>query len=388
MRYLFIQGGLRRGAGASAALGSLWAAARRGSLQAQPSPAAGGAPRMAGRSLPPARSFSRPRRAAARRWPGSAGNALGGVPGGLTAPGHRAAPCTPRTAGSLHAACRPRRVQCAAPRQAGSRCWQQQQAAPCVLSCPIPALKQHIQRHLHRAQVGTQRQALLQPPVCLAVQLLVQRRSVAANGLGAVLARLSAHAHYCHQVGVIMHQAVLQRPQMRIFVPIIAQKKPGCATNTTGFANRSGGFSPRWRRRRDSNSRDAFDAYAISSRAPSTKLGDFSIFNWQIAPLPINAGRSSLTSHQRRLLYHKTGCASITFFQFRCIFCSGRAELSAPPGRCHISNIAFQARQAGWDGRGPGCGTPPAANVCAYRPRRTERCPGTSAAEYAANRSR
>ena len=38
-RYLFIQGGLRRGAGASAALGSLWAAARRGSLQAQPSPA-------------------------------------------------------------------------------------------------------------------------------------------------------------------------------------------------------------------------------------------------------------------------------------------------------------------------------------------------------------
>ncbi len=75
---------------------------------------------MAGRSLPPARSFSRPRRAAARRWPGSAGNALGGVPGGLTAPGHRAAPCTPRTAGSLHAACRPRGVRCAAPRQAGT----------------------------------------------------------------------------------------------------------------------------------------------------------------------------------------------------------------------------------------------------------------------------
>ena len=68
--------------------------------------------------------------------------------------------------------------------------------------------------------------------------------AIAANGLGAVLARLSAHAHYCHQVGVIMHQAVLQRPQMRIFVPIIAQKKPGCATNTTGFSNRSGGFPP------------------------------------------------------------------------------------------------------------------------------------------------
>ena len=31
-----------------------------------------------------------------------------------------------------------------------------------------------------------------------------------------------------------------------------------------------------WRRRRDSNPRDAFDAYAISSRAPSTKLGDSS----------------------------------------------------------------------------------------------------------------
>lgn len=30
------------------------------------------------------------------------------------------------------------------------------------------------------------------------------------------------------------------------------------------------------RRRRDSNSRNAFDVYAISSRAPSTKLGDFS----------------------------------------------------------------------------------------------------------------
>ena len=35
-----------------------------------------------------------------------------------------------------------------------------------------------------------------------------------------------------------------------------------------------------WRRRRDSNPRDAFDAYAISSRAPSTKLGDSSLFDW------------------------------------------------------------------------------------------------------------
>ena len=32
-----------------------------------------------------------------------------------------------------------------------------------------------------------------------------------------------------------------------------------------------------WRRRRDSNPRNAFDAYTISSRAPSTRLGDFSI---------------------------------------------------------------------------------------------------------------
>ena len=32
-----------------------------------------------------------------------------------------------------------------------------------------------------------------------------------------------------------------------------------------------------WRRRRDSNSRTAFDGYTISSRAPSTGLGDFSM---------------------------------------------------------------------------------------------------------------
>ena len=37
----------------------------------------------------------------------------------------------------------------------------------------------------------------------------------------------------------------------------------------------------RERRRRDSNPRDAFDAYTISSRAPSTKLGDFSIFSFR-----------------------------------------------------------------------------------------------------------
>ncbi len=32
-----------------------------------------------------------------------------------------------------------------------------------------------------------------------------------------------------------------------------------------------------WRRKRDSNSRNRFAVYTISSRAPSTKLGDFSI---------------------------------------------------------------------------------------------------------------
>ena len=32
-----------------------------------------------------------------------------------------------------------------------------------------------------------------------------------------------------------------------------------------------------WRRRRDSNSRTDFGGYTISSRAPSTRLGDFSI---------------------------------------------------------------------------------------------------------------
>ena len=32
----------------------------------------------------------------------------------------------------------------------------------------------------------------------------------------------------------------------------------------------------RWRRRRDLNPRDAFNAYTISNRAPSAGLGDFS----------------------------------------------------------------------------------------------------------------
>lgn len=32
-----------------------------------------------------------------------------------------------------------------------------------------------------------------------------------------------------------------------------------------------------WRRRRDSNSRNPFGVYTISSRAPSTRLGDFSV---------------------------------------------------------------------------------------------------------------
>ena len=36
-------------------------------------------------------------------------------------------------------------------------------------------------------------------------------------------------------------------------------------------------FAPTWRRRRDSNPRTAYDGYTISSRAPSTGLGDFSM---------------------------------------------------------------------------------------------------------------
>ena len=32
-----------------------------------------------------------------------------------------------------------------------------------------------------------------------------------------------------------------------------------------------------WRRRRDSNPRNPFGVYTISSRAPSTRLGDFSV---------------------------------------------------------------------------------------------------------------
>ena len=72
-----------------------------------------------------------------------------------------------------------------------------------------------------------------------------------------------------------------------------------------------------WRRRRDSNSWTAFDGYAISSRAPSTKLGDFSIryiFNfkwvtvgsqWKTKPFPptVHGGLSPQT--QRYGLYIK-----------------------------------------------------------------------------------
>ena len=228
MRYLFIQGGLRRGAGASAALGSLWAAARRGSLQAQPSPAAGGAPRMAGRSQPPARSFSRPRRAAARRWPGSAGNALGGVPGGLTAPGHRAAPCTPRTAGSLHAACRPRRVR--------------------FMPLPLPGRSQSAEKP---PQGAASWRAGKRAAPGIPVASSPQHRAADAQ-MWFCLARLRAHSPFCFSPACASGFAGsgsrsfshLQRLNKQTFVLIIAQKKPGCATNTTGFSNRSGGFPP------------------------------------------------------------------------------------------------------------------------------------------------
>ena len=66
-----------------------------------------------------------------------------------------------------------------------------------------------------------------------------------------------------------------------------------------------------WRRRRDSNSWTAFDGYAISSRAPSTKLGDFSIryiFNfkwvavgsqWKTKPFPPTVHGYSTLKTQR-----------------------------------------------------------------------------------------
>jgi len=42
-----------------------------------------------------------------------------------------------------------------------------------------------------------------------------------------------------------------------------------------------------WRRRRDSNPRNPFGVYTISSRAPSTRLGDFSICRYS-AQMPDN----------------------------------------------------------------------------------------------------
>ena len=51
-----------------------------------------------------------------------------------------------------------------------------------------------------------------------------------------------------------------------------------------------------WRRRRDSNPRTAYDDYTISSRAPSTGLGDFS--KSIIRPLSVSAQKAAL-------LYHK-----------------------------------------------------------------------------------
>ena len=69
-----------------------------------------------------------------------------------------------------------------------------------------------------------------------------------------------------------------------------------------------GGF--RWRRRRDSNSRTAFDGYTISSRAPSTGLGDFSIFSSFAA-----------FGHVRRLIYDTTSFEkNQEFFEKKCNF--------------------------------------------------------------------
>ena len=54
-----------------------------------------------------------------------------------------------------------------------------------------------------------------------------------------------------------------------------------------------------WRRRRDSNPRTAFDGYTISSRAPSTKLGDSS--TWQLDEAENKTARSNCRSERERL---------------------------------------------------------------------------------------
>ena len=78
-----------------------------------------------------------------------------------------------------------------------------------------------------------------------------------------------------------------------------------------------------WRRRRDSNPRDAFDAYTISSRAPSTKLGDFS-------------RKVTWSRHQRWILYRAWRILSRGNFRFSGILFSeaecGAALRFAPDG--------------------------------------------------------
>ena len=61
-----------------------------------------------------------------------------------------------------------------------------------------------------------------------------------------------------------------------------------------------------WRRRRDSNPRDAFDAYAISSRAPSTKLGDFSMQVYVYSLLLLSFRRSTKNSITQYVVFCNT----------------------------------------------------------------------------------
>ena len=81
-----------------------------------------------------------------------------------------------------------------------------------------------------------------------------------------------------------------------------------------------------WRRRRDSNPRDAINAYTISSRAPSTKLGDFSmhIMRYLIAP-----------DHSSRCYYIVCSVKKQPFFSFirtksACFSAAQRAPQAVP----------------------------------------------------------
>ena len=63
-----------------------------------------------------------------------------------------------------------------------------------------------------------------------------------------------------------------------IAVPVADNKPTTNNKKPESLLNRGFQVFAHWRRRRDSNSRNPFGVYTISSRAPSTRLGDFSVF--------------------------------------------------------------------------------------------------------------